>query len=117
MSWVSNLYLEPEKPVPAEEAANSPFGTPDLQNKLTQYYEKQTNFSAFQGRGGRIDGKKKNTKGVKLTVDLDKVYQRGVPNYDWDERTLNFIRNPPPKKVEEEAGERNRFFIYCDVRL
>jgi len=96
-------YKEPERPLPVEETPNS-FGTPDIQNKLQEYYEKQNTFSSFQGRGGRIDGKKKGTKGLKNTVDLEKVYQRGVPNYDWDGKTLNYIRRGPIKKKEEEAG-------------
>ena len=90
---------------PQEEAASS-FGTPDIQNKLIEYYENKNNFSAFLGKGGRIDGKKKGTKGVKQSIDLEKVYQRGVPNYDWDGQTLNYIRNRPLKKTEETEDDR-----------
>ena len=46
---------------------------------------------------------------MKNTVDLEKVYQRGVPNYDWDGKTLNYIRRGPIKKKEEEAGTRYHF--------
>ena len=35
--------------------------------------------------------------GAKNTVDLDQVYTRGVPNYDWNGKTLHFIRNGPAK--------------------
>lgn len=93
-------YQEPAPVKPQEEPASS-FGTPDIQNKLIEYYEKKTNFSAFHGKGGRIDGKKKGTKGVKQSIDLEKVYVRGVPNYDWDGQTLNYIRKGPLKKNDE----------------
>ena len=58
-------FLEPERVAPPEETPGS-FGTPDIQKKLVDYYEKQGNFHSFQGKGGRIDGKKKGTKGVKV---------------------------------------------------
>jgi len=96
-------YKEPERVQPPEETPGS-FGTPDIQKKLVDYYEKQTNFHSFQGKGGRIDGKKKGTKGVKKTIDLDQIYKRGVPNYDWDGRTLHYIHSKPKTKTEEEAG-------------
>ena len=42
---------------------------------------------------------------MKHSVDLESVYKRGVPNYDWDGKTLTFIRNGPQRKdLEEEAG-------------
>lgn len=72
-----------------------------MESRLREYYEKQSTFNSFQGKGGRIDGKKKGTKGVKHTVDLEAVYKRGVPNYDWDGKTLNFIRNGPIKATKE----------------
>jgi len=62
-------YKEPERVQPPEETPGS-FGTPDIQKKLVDYYEKQTNFHSFQGKGGRIDGKKKGTKGVKVRKQL-----------------------------------------------
>ena len=90
-------YQEPERVEPTPEAPK-PFGSTEMENKLKDYYEKQNQFKAFAGRGGRIDGKKKGTKGqiramksnfklnsgVKHSVDLESVYKRGVPNYDWD---------------------------------
>ena len=45
-----------------------------MENKLKDYYEKQNQFKAFQGRGGRIDGKKKGTKG-KSNSELE-VFRR-----------------------------------------
>merc|ERR1712168_595623 len=65
-------YQEPERVAPAPEAPK-PYGSSEMENKLKDYYEKQNQFKAFQGRGGRIDGKKKGTKGLKHTVDLDSV--------------------------------------------
>ena len=44
-------------------SAPKPYGSSEMENKLKDYYEKQNHFKAFQGRGGRIDGKKKGTKG------------------------------------------------------
>ena len=34
-----------------------------MESRLREYYEKQSTFNSFQGKGGRIDGKKKGTKG------------------------------------------------------
>jgi len=96
-------YQEPERVEPTPEVSK-PFGSAEMENKLKDYYEKQNQFKAFAGRGGRIDGKKKGTKGVKHSVDLESVYKRGVPNYDWDGKTLTYIRNGPQRKEEEEAG-------------
>jgi len=93
-------YVEPERPAPPTEEP-SQFGTAEMESRLREYYEKQSTFNSFQGKGGRIDGKKKGTKGVKHTVDLEAVYKRGVPNYDWDGKTLNFIRNGPIKATKE----------------
>ena len=41
----------------------SQFGTAEMESRLRDYYEKQSTFNSFQGKGGRIDGKKKGTKG------------------------------------------------------
>ena len=68
-----------------------------MERQLKEYYESQDQFKSFAGRGGRIDGKKKGTKGVKHQVDLTQCYQRGVPNYNWSGQTLTFIRNGPIK--------------------
>ena len=56
-------YQEPERVEPTPEAPK-PFGNAEMENKLKDYYEKQNQFKAFAGRGGRIDGKKKGTKGI-----------------------------------------------------
>jgi len=97
-------YQEPERPAPTPETP-SQFGSSEMERQLKEYYESQDQFKSFAGRGGRIDGKKKGTKGVKHQVDLTQCYQRGVPNYNWSGQTLTFIRNGPIKATEEdEAG-------------
>ena len=77
-----SFFIEPERVQPPEETPGS-FGTPDIQKKLVDYYEKQTNFHSFQGKGGRIDGKKKGTKGVKVS-SLDKKYLTFICNEEND---------------------------------
>ena len=70
------------------EAANQ-----EIQKKLQEYARK--NFRIFGGSGRRIDGVEVETNDDMTKVDLP----RGVPNYEWEFGTLNFIRgNKPPKK-------------------
>ena len=49
----------------SQKTNKSQFGTAEMESRLRDYYEKQSTFNSFQGKGGRIDGKKKGTKGEK----------------------------------------------------
>lgn len=102
-------YKEPERPVPMEEEP-SPYGSTEMEEKLKNYYQQKNQFQSFVGKGARISGKKKGTKGAKNTVDLDEVYSRGVPNYDWDGQTLHYIRKGPLKATEENEDESFQSF-------
>lgn len=102
-------YTEPERQAPVEEEP-SPYGSAEMEEKLKHYYQQKVDFTSFGGKGARISGKKKGTKGAKNTVDLDQVYTRGVPNYDWNGKTLHFIRNGPAKETKEEEEDNFESF-------
>ena len=53
------------QPIELLKTSKSQFGTAEMESRLREYYEKQSTFNSFQGKGGRIDGKKKGTKGEK----------------------------------------------------
>ena len=65
----------------------------EIQKKVQEFARK--NSRIFGGSGRRIDGVEVETNDDMTKVNLP----RGVPNYEWEFGTLNFIRgNKPPKK-------------------
>jgi len=64
-------------------------------------------FHAFQGRGNRLDGEKKNTEANPRLLDPSKVLERGIPNYDYKPGKITFIRSKanPAKDAEKNNDE------------
>jgi len=75
-------------------------GTPDIKKALEEYVKENAGFSAFEGAGNRLDGKKKNTRRKNKDIDLASL-KRGIPNYKWTFGTLTYIRNSQPKLSQE----------------
>ena len=78
-------------------------GTPDIKKALEEYIQETSGFSAFDGAGNRLDGKKKNTRRKKTEIDFSNL-KRGIPNYKWTFGTLTYIRNNNPKKITEPTS-------------
>jgi len=62
-----------------------------------------TCFIPFKGEGHRLDGKQKKVGEYDDTTPK-KVYQKGIPDYDWKMGSINFIRNIkiPTKEVIDD---------------
>lgn len=77
------------------QEAGSPLGTPEIRSKIEEHLinEASQHFNPFTGACNRLDGKKKGTKAKnnQIVPDFSK-YKRGIPNYDWEVGTLNYIR-------------------------
>ena len=67
-----------------------------MESRLRDYYEKQSTFNSFQGKGGRIDGKKKGTKG-KLSVVFESYCMTHT-----DRKTLTCFFLYPDKKGKKQ---------------
>lgn len=78
-------------------------GTPDVKKALEEYILENSGFSAFDGAGNRLDGKKKNTRRKKTEIDFSNL-KRGIPNYKWSFGSLTYIRNNNPKKISEPSS-------------
>ena len=89
-------YQPEEKPKPEKE--KMVVGTPDIKKALEEYMKENSGFSAFEGAGNRLDGKKKNTRRKKSEIDVSNL-KRGIPNYKWTFGTLTYIRNSQPKQT------------------
>lgn len=60
-----------------------------------------TGFIAFKGEGNRLDGKKKKDASPTEKIMERPVYVRGIPDYDYQIGTLNFLRNMKPTNNQE----------------
>ena len=52
----------------------------------------------------RLDGKLKKSGEPDSPAKPTAVYQRGIPDYDYQIGTLRFLRNLPPKKTGDKGG-------------
>ena len=78
----------------------------EVQDKLKEYARKHMPSFGSGSTGYRINGKKKvETMDDDFTVDLP----RGVPNYEWEFGTLNFIRGSEPPSKKEEGNSEDAF--------
>ncbi|XP_039248235.1 ubiquitin recognition factor in ER-associated degradation protein 1-like [Styela clava] len=99
-------YEHPQSHKPKEDTQvdGGISGTPDVKKALEEYMQENEGFQAFHGQGNRLDGKKKNTEGLKSNIDINNL-QRGIPNYNWSEGTFKYIRNnEPPKDTDGDAA-------------
>uniref|UniRef100_H2ZHE4 Ubiquitin recognition factor in ER-associated degradation protein 1 n=1 Tax=Ciona savignyi TaxID=51511 RepID=H2ZHE4_CIOSA len=95
-------------PQPRKTESDMVIGTPDMKQAIQEYIKETSGFSAFDGTGNRLDGKKKRTRQKKSEIDMSNV-QRGVPNYKWRFGQLTFIRNNEPKKQADDADSSSNF--------
>jgi len=101
-------YREPQRvePHPMEEDTTVP-----------EITAQEVGFRPFTGEGMRIDGKKKpNAKAAAAESQADQgksvikePIRRGIPNYDYQPGTLNFIRNSKPKVTAAQNDEGAKF--------
>jgi len=63
-----------------------------------------TGFIAFKGSGNRLDGKKKKDNSDDQSNQVKPVYQRGIPDYDYNIGTIQFIRNIRPVTNDKEVN-------------
>ena len=68
-------------------------------------------FHAFQGRGNRLDGEKKNTEANPKLLDPSKVIERGIPNYDYKPGKINFIRSKTSTGAEKRTKTMKAMFL------
>ncbi|CAF0820453.1 unnamed protein product [Didymodactylos carnosus] len=75
---------------------------------------KATTFMPFHGRGNRLDGKTKTKEGHDLREQQTKLQtaqmlnqQRGIPNYEYEYGTLQFIHNPLRKNKDGDKDSQN----------
>lgn len=68
-------------------------------------------FTAFSGKGMRLDGKAKKTTSESSESEQTDMpeYVRGIPDYDYQIGTLSFIRWKPKKTTDEEKNGNNHF--------
>jgi len=52
------------------EEEPSPYGSTEMEEKLKNYYQQKNQFQSFVGKGARISGKKKGTKGKRQIQQL-----------------------------------------------
>lgn len=90
-------YQEPVR-VPREQEEDD-----TMSRDIAQYVKESRGFKAFTGEGNRLDGKKKNTQS-NSDEEEDKSYVRGIPDYDYDMRSLKFWRNHKPAVVEAKPS-------------
>ena len=87
-------------------------GTPDVKKALEEYMKEHAGFSAFEGTGNRLDGKKKNTRRKAKEIDVATL-KRGIPNYKWTFGTLTYIRNSQPKSsLDSESSSSSSFQVF-----
>nr|CAB3267490.1 ubiquitin fusion degradation protein 1 homolog [Phallusia mammillata] len=107
-----DISLEFDAPVgyQKQEVDSAPeqttFGTPDVKKAIEDYMKENAEFSAFEGTGFRLDGRKKNTKSKKNEFDPSQV-KRGIPNYKWKVGSITYNRNNTKPKVEEDDPSNN----------
>ncbi|XP_022161685.1 ubiquitin recognition factor in ER-associated degradation protein 1-like [Myzus persicae] len=65
-----------------------------------------TGFIAFKGSGNRLDGKKKKDNSDDQSNQVRAVYQRGIPDYDYNIGTIQFIRNI--RSVNKDKEDENQ---------
>ncbi|KAL5236952.1 hypothetical protein ACI65C_004362 [Semiaphis heraclei] len=68
-----------------------------------------TGFFAFKGSGNRLDGKKKKDNSDDQSNQFKAPYQRGIPDYDYNIGTIQFIRNIRPVTKDNEDGNQEGF--------
>ena len=76
-----------------------------------------TGFVPFAGAGNRLDGKTKRTTSESGAMALNgppkAEYVRGIPDYDWEVGTLNFIRHSRAPKSDstknDDKSKKNGF--------
>jgi len=81
-------YQEPDR---RKEIEEMDFKEPDV-------HVENGSFCAFAGVGNRIDGKTRNLKFKKKTLNAEAPHTRGIPDYRWQTGRLKFIRMQPKKK-------------------
>ncbi|XP_002122249.2 ubiquitin recognition factor in ER-associated degradation protein 1-like [Ciona intestinalis] len=102
---------EPPVQKPKQVEADMIVGTPDMKKAIEEYMKETSGFSAFEGTGNRLDGKKKRSRQKKVEVDVSNI-ERGVPNYKWKFGQLTFIRNNEPKKQTDDTDTSNDFAVF-----
>ena len=81
-----------------------------VQDKLKEFARKHMSSFASGSTGYQI--KKGNNKVEVVDDDVTVDLPRGVPNYEWEFGTLNFIRGsePPNKKIEGKSEDAFKAF-------
>jgi len=73
---------------------------------VSKLLPEQTGFIPFVGSGNRLDGKKSRKSSETVVVERPKQeYVRGIPDYDFQVGTLNFIRSKAPSAVTNGRDE------------
>lgn len=65
-------------------------------------------FVAFRGVGNRLDGKKRKDSSSSDSHVSKPTYVKGIPDYDYEIGTLNFIRRT--LKTKEKENDDNEEF-------
>ena len=87
----------PEKKHPQAKSIST-----ELQIKVEEYMKEHASFTAFQGLGKRLVGKKMNGDGNDQEFDIRSI-QRGLPNEKWSFGWIDYIRNNEPLlKVDKD---------------
>ena len=78
-----------------------------VQDKLKEFARKHMSSFNSGSTGYKIKNGKKKVEAVDddVTVDLP----RGVPNYEWEFGTLNFIRGSEPPNKKKEGKNKDAF--------
>jgi len=97
-------YKEPERVFPAQQQQQEEEDEPiDVSAIVTA-----ASFRAFQGGGNRLDGKKKNTESSPSMIPQHEI-QRGIPNYNYKNGKITFIRNSHSRNGETTSEEDKSF--------
>ncbi|XP_071950134.1 ubiquitin recognition factor in ER-associated degradation protein 1-like [Antedon mediterranea] len=95
-------YVEPQRVKPQDPEPES------MQVDDTDYID-ESKFMAFQGSGNRLDGKTKNLDSKPVSLQ-PRIYKRGIPNYDYKQGTITFIRTAKPTTNPDQNEDQTDNF-------
>lgn len=109
-------YVEPKF---TPSASQNIAGTPKTSNPLSMTpgadpllgtpssFKSPSTFLPFHGQGNRLNGKTKSKDFEQPAINPSLVQARGIPNYDYEYGTLQFIRTPL-RQMNDEANSNEK---------
>jgi len=97
-------YVEPDY----KAQVQLPMEEDEPELDISQLLPERKGFIAFGGSGNRLDGKKNRTNSEhEIQSNQLAEYTRGIPDYNFQNGNLKFIRNGKPKPKEDDKDKEN----------